>query len=255
MCIRDSVVTGYRGAIRAKYRAEVSEKLSFEFQEVSRLSLGISTGMQIFNLLATTASASTVGPLSASGTPAIAIGASGYSATGWAGLTSGLPTLAVPAGSGALFPANSYIVADQDYNTANFGFTGDSGANVFQGAVTNVDFIRMTSDYVNRVVQVIPAATSGLTGQDALVLAAPFVGGGNNALGAATTSPQAGAKVQAITGYAAREGGTYIREWSAIFAMDTVDGSQILKYYPRVAPDASAGFASKAITEMCIRDR
>jgi hypothetical protein len=242
-----NVVTGYRGAIRAKYRAEVSEKLSFEFQEVSRLTLGISTGMQIFNLLATTASASTVGPLSASGTPAIPIGASGYSATGWAGATSGLPTLAVPAGSGALFPAQTMIVCDQDYSTSNFGFVGDAGANVFQGAVTNVDFTRMTSDYVNRVVQVIPAASSGLTGQDALILSAVFVGGGNNPLGAATVAPTAGAKVQAINGYAAREGGTYIREWSAIFALDTVDGSQILKYYPRVAPDTSAGMPSKAL--------
>lgn len=237
-----NVNTGYRGALRAKYRAEVSEKVSFEFMEVSRLSLGISTGMQIFNLLATSSAASLLGPLSASGTPAIAMGASGYSATGFAGPTAGYPTLCVPAGSGAAFPAGSMLVCDQDYNTSQFGFVGAAGANVFQGAVQSVDYIRMTSDFVAGVSGVF---AGGLSGQDLLVLTAPFVGGGNNALGAGPTSPQAGSKVQAITGYAAREGGTRILEWSAVFVLDTIDGSQFLKYYPRVAPDTSPGLTSK----------
>ena len=241
-----NIMTGYRGAIRAKYRAEVAEKIAFDFQEVSRTAMRISHGMQVFNLLATTNAATTVGPLSASGTPAIAIGASGYSATGWAGATAGLPTLAVPAGSGAAFPAGSMIVCDQDYSGA-FGFVGAAGANVFQGAVQSVDFIRMTSDFVAGVAQVIPAASSGLSGQDALVLTRPFMGGGNNAFGAGPTVPQAGSKLQAITGYTTREGGTYIAEWSAIFVLDTVDGSQILKYYPRLAPDTSAGMTSKNV--------
>ena len=242
-----SVMSGYRGAIRAKYRAEVAEKVSFDFEEMTRMALTISTGMQTFNLLVTTQALAAGGPLSATGTPAIAMGASGYSATGWAGATSGLPTLAVASGSGALFPAGSLIVCDQDY-TGAFGFVGDSGANVFQNAVTSVDYTRMTSDYVARVIQVIPAASSGLTGQDALILSAPFVGGGNNALSAnAATSPQAGSKIQAFTGYASREGGTYIKEWSAIFVLDTVDGSQIMKYYPRVATDTSPGMTSKNV--------
>lgn len=237
-----NVMTGYRGAIRAKYRAEVSEKISFEFMEVSRLSVGISTGMQVFNLLATTGSASTAGPLSASGTPAIPMGASGYSATGFAGVTAGYPTLCVPAGSGSLFPAGSMIVCDQDYNGTAFGFVGAAGANVFQGAVTNTDYIRMTSDFVAGVSGVF---AGGVGSQDALVLTAPFVGGGNNALGVGPVTPQAGSKVQAITGWVAREGGTYIREWSAIFVLDTVDGSQFLRYYPRVAPDTNPGMTSK----------
>jgi len=240
-----SISTGYRGAIRAKYRAEVGEKLTFDFMEMTRLSLGISTGMQVFNLLATSASASTNGPLSASGTPAIAMGASGYSATGFAGATTGLPTLCVPAGSGAAFAAGSMIVCDQDYSSSSFGFVGAAGANVFQGAVQNVDFTRMTSDFVAGVAQVIPG---GVGTQDALVLTAPFVGGGNDAFGTGPVAPQSGAKVQAITGYAAREGGTYLREWSAIFVLDTVDGSQILKYYPRLATDTSPGLTSKNLT-------
>lgn len=240
-----NVVTGYRGAIRAKYRAEVGEKLAFDMQEVSRMSMSISSGMQIFNFLKTTSAASLVGPLSSSGTPAIPMGASGYSATGFAGATSGLPTLAVPAGSGAAFAAGSMIVCDQDYTPGSFGFIGDAGANVFPGAVTNVDYIRMTSDYVNGVSAVLAGAVGG---QDALILTGPFVGGGNSLTGTPNIAPTAGAKIQAITGYGPREGGTFLREWSAMFVLGTVDGSQILKYYPRVAPDTNGGVTGKNLT-------
>lgn len=234
-----NVPTGYRGAIRAKYRAEVGEKLQFEFDEMTRMALSISSGTQVFNFLATSASASTVGPLSATATPAVPMGASGYSATGFGGATAGLPTLCVAASGASQFPVNTMIVCDQDYTPGAFGFVGDSGANVFPGAVTSVDYIRMTSDYVARVASVIPNFPSA--GQTALVLNAPFVGGGNNVNGVANTAPTTGAKIQALTGFGPREGGTSIREWSAVFLMDTVDASQILRYYPRVAPDAFAG--------------
>jgi hypothetical protein len=240
-----NVVTGYRGAIRAKYRAEVGEKLAFDFQEVSRMSMSLSSGMQIFNFLKTTATSAAGGPLSATGTPAFAMGASGYSATGFAGATAGLATLCVPAGSGTLFTVGSMLVCDQDYVPGNFGFTGDSGANVFPGAVTSVDFIRMTSDYVAGVAAVLPGAVGA---QDAIILSGPFVGGGNSAVGAPNIGPTAGAKIQQITGYGPREGGTYLKEWSAVFVMATVDGSQILKYYPRVAPDTNAGMTGKNLT-------
>ena len=235
-----SVMTGYRGAIRAKYRAETGEKLSFVFMEMSRMALRISTGTQVFNALKSTAAASTTGPLSASGILAVPIGASGYQAScSVAGAALGLPVLFVPAGSGALFPANTMIVADKDYNGTDFGFVGDSGANLFQGATTDVDFIRKTSDYVQTVIQVLP---SYVTGQDALLLKGPFVGGGNAPQGTtANTGPTAGAKVQAITGYVSREGGTYISEWSGIFLLDTIDASQILFYYPRISPDQYSG--------------
>lgn len=238
-----NVMTGYRGAIRAKYRAETSEKMAIQFMEMSRQALSIASGTQVFNLLRSTASASTVGPLSSSGVTAVAMGASGYLPTGGpSGPTLGLPTLCVPSGSGALFPAGTYIVCDQDYNGTSFGFVGDAGANVFQNAVTDTDFIRKTSDYVACVSSVVAGAFSG---QDALILTAPFVGGGNDASGAPNVYPTAGAKVQAIVGYATREGGTYIKEWSAIFVLSTIDNSQLLFYYPRVAPDAFGGLAEE----------
>jgi hypothetical protein len=238
-----NVMSGYRGAVRAKYRGEVGEKFSFSFAEMGRMQLSISTGAQIFNALVTTEAAGAAGgPLSASGTAAIAIGASGYSATGFGGVTANLPTLCLPAGSGALFGVGTYIVCDQDYNNTTFGYVGAAGANVFQGAVTDVDFIRKTSDFVNGVVAVYTGGASPVSGQDTVVLTGPFVGGGNAPyLTTPATTPPSGSKVQAINGYIAREGGTFIREWSAIFVLDTIDGSQILFYYPRVAPDTFTG--------------
>lgn len=236
-----NVNTGYRGAIRAKYRAETGEKMSLLFEEVSHTTLSISSGTQVFNLLKSTAAASTVGPLSSSGIAACPMGASGYLPTGGpSGPTAGLPTLCVPSGSGASFPAGTYIVCDQDYNNVTYGYVGDAGANVFQGAVSDVDFIRKTSDYVACVQQVVAGAFSG---QDALILTGPFVGGGNAAQGTTpNTAPTTGAKVQAIVGYATREGGTFIKEWSAILVLDTIDASQFLFYYPRLAPDTFQGF-------------
>jgi hypothetical protein len=239
-----NVTSGYRGAIRAKYRAEVAEKLNFSFGEMTRMALSIACGTQVFNLLKSTASASTTGPLSSTGTAAVAMGASGYCPSGLGTYTSG-PVLCVAAGSGALFPAGSYVVCDKDYDGTSFGYVGDAGANVFQGAVTDTDFIRKTSDYVQGVNKVV---TNIVTGQDGLVLNGPFVGGGNLATGSgAGTSPAAGSKVQAITGFAAREGGTFIREWSAIFLLDTIDASQMLFYYPRIAPDTFTGFEVAAL--------
>jgi hypothetical protein len=227
-----SVVTGYRGAIRAKYRAEVGEKLSFKFAEYSHLSLRIATGTQVFNALASSAPASTTSPLGASGNAAAAM-------VSYDPAASGGPTLTVTAASGA-FVAGDYIVCDQDYDNVAFGFVGDSAANVFQGAVSDVDFIRKTSDYVACVKSV---TVSG--GSLILVLTGKFMGGGNAPFGTvASVAPSAGAKVQKISGFVSREGGTKIQEWSGIFVLDTVDASQVLMYYPRISPDVFTGMTA-----------
>jgi hypothetical protein len=240
-----NVMTGYRGAIRAKYRAETSEKLTCVFMEMSHTALRIASGTQIFNVINSTATPSTTGPLSSTGTPATPMGASGYQPTGIvATATAGLPTVFVPLGTASgNFAVNNMIVVDQDYTPGTYGFVGDAGANVFQGAVTDVDFIRKTSDYVGTIQQIIPS----VAGQDALVLTGPIVGGGNQANPniAPTYYPQPGAKIQKISGYLAREGGTYIAEWSAVFVLDSIDTSQVLFYYPRLAPDTFGGFTEE----------
>ena len=242
-----NIITGVRGVIRAKYRADVAEKVSFVFRETSHMAWKIATGCQTMNILKTSVVVpSTAGPLNTSGTAAIPMGASGYQPTGTTGATAGYPTLFVPSGSGVLFPAGTYIVCDQDY-TSGFGFVGDSGANLFQSNLLNndVDFIRRTSDYVACVKSV----AAGVSGQDGLILTGPFVGGGNAAYGTTpNTAPTTGAKVQAIQGFTIREGGTYIKEWSMVAVLDTLDFNQVMLYYPRVGPETASGLNEAAIT-------
>lgn len=228
-----AVRSGYRGAIRAQYRGEVGESFEFKFREATRMATKIATGTDPFNLL-DNPTASTAGPLSGTGANAVALGASGYQASG-AGATAGSPTLFVPSGSGAAFPAGSYIVCDIDYVTSEYGIVGAAGVPIQPNQVTDINYIRKTSDFVARVTAV---SLNAVTGQDGLVIDQAFAGGGNSATGATgagVTSPAATAKVQQIIGWASREGGTYISEWSCALVLDTVDAFQICCYYPHVS--------------------
>lgn len=208
------VRSGYRGAVRAQYRGEVSESFEMKFREYGRLQYKLATGTNVINLLKG-ATPSTVGPVSASGAPAVPMVS--YDAAA--------PSLEVAAGSGAFYAKNDWIVVDIDYDPATYGLVGDAGTPVFLNAVTDVDYIRKNSDYVARV-----TAVNG----DVLTLDKPFAGGGSgDPVG--FTVPQAGSKVQKIKGFTSREGGTFISEWSALFIMDTLDISQVAIYYPHVS--------------------
>jgi hypothetical protein len=222
------VRSGYRGAIRAQYRGQVGESFEFKFREYGRLQYRIATGTNVLNLLGGTTT--TNGPVGASGAPSVLVTAyaSGTAPFGVGG-QGVAPTLTVAgAPSSANIAVNSYIVCDQDYNPATYGIVGDAGTPVFQNAVTDTDYIRMNSDYVSRV-----TAING----SVLTLDQPFVGGGSGnpaPIGPGSASnPQY--KVQVIVGWAAREGGTFISEWSALFLMNTIDNAQIAVYYPHVS--------------------
>jgi hypothetical protein len=237
------VRSGYRGAVRALYRGEVGETFDFTFRESGRLAWKIATGTEMFNLLKTTATPSTFGPLSSSGMTAVPIGASGYQAAYPVPGVGPKPVLFVPSGSGiAAFPAGSYIVADDDYNPANSGLVGLAGIPIWPNTVNDVDFLRKTSDFVARV-----AGGGSAGGQDYIILSQPFVGGGNSPTGTPPIGPSPAAKVQAVKGFAAREGGTYVTEWSAMFVMDTMDVSQFVLYYPHVSTSQFRDFAAWAI--------
>jgi hypothetical protein len=56
------------------------------------------------------------------------------------------------------------------------------------------------------------------------MLAEPLPGG----------APAAGAKLQAVTGFVDREGGSFYQEWSALFVMQGSQGERIFYYYPRL---------------------
>lgn len=210
------VRSGYRGAVRVQYRGEVGEQLEFKFREYGRMQYKLGYGTNVLNLLSgTSPSPNLTGPVSASGATAYPV-ASGtfYQVIG------GVATLQLVTASG--FAVNDWIVCDVDYDPSTYGLVGDASTPIFKNAVTDIDYIRKNSDYVARV-----TAVNGNT----LTLDQPFVGGG----GLGNVTPQAGSKVQKIIGWAAREGGSFISEWSGMLLMDTVDAAQIVLYYPHLS--------------------
>lgn len=214
------VRSGYRGAIRAIYRGQVGSQVDFKFREATRMSYKIATGSQVFNLLASPLT-QTTGPLSGTANPAVSMLA--YAPSG----TTGLVTVATASG----FTVGQYIVVDKDYDGVSFGLIGENASPVFQGLVTDVNYIRKTSDFVGRI--------TAINGQ-VLTIDQPFVGGGSgNPTG--NLVPQAGSKVQVMTGWAAREGGTYVSEWSAVFLMTLMDLGQIVMYYPHLVIGQNKG--------------
>jgi hypothetical protein len=38
-----------------------------------------------------------------------------------------------------------------------------------------------------------------------------------------------------VTGFASREGSSFIQSWSAVFVVDTADGAQLYYYYPQLS--------------------
>lgn len=211
------VRSGYRGAVRAMYRGQVAETIEFKFREGTRMAYKLASGSGVFNLLDGTG-LSTAGPLSGSG--AVAVPMVSYDPNAVAG-----PTITVASGSGASFTAGDYIVVDKDYSVADSGVVGDAGIPLFAGQVSDIDFIRKTSDYVARIKSI---------SSDGLVLASKLVGGGSgNPI--ASVVPQAGSKVQKIKGWVTREGGTYVSEWCGLFVMQHIDLSQSVAYYPHLA--------------------
>src|SRR5208337_4591363 len=123
--------------------------------------------------------------------------------------------IALAATDAAKFVSGSIIAIDADY-AGQTGFVGApiSGAYVRQ-ALTDVDYIRRITFNVALVSQV---SSSGLT------LAGPLPAG----------APAAGAKLQALTGFVDREGGSFYQEWSGLFLMQGSQGDRIFFYYPRL---------------------
>jgi len=119
------------------------------------------------------------------------------------------------------FTAGAIVALDADY-TGQTGYVGSpiSGAYVRQ-TLTDVDYIRRVTFNVALVSQV---TSSGLT------LAEPLPGG----------APAAGSKLQAVTGFVDREGGSFYQEWSALFVMQGSQGERIFYHYPRLQSMASA---------------
>ena len=197
------VLTGIPAGTLEQVRETLEAQVSFQFLSWTKLTMALSTGSQHMNLLAP-ANGAAAAANGAQAVPAIAP-QSGSSAI----------FIALAATDAATFGPGSIIALDVDY-TAQTGFVGApvAGAYVRQ-ALTDVDYIRRVTFNVGLVSQV---NSTGLT------LAEPLPGG----------VPAAGAKLQAVTGFVDREGGSFYQEWSALFVMQGSQGERVFFYYPRL---------------------
>ncbi len=197
------LLTGVPAATLEQVRETLEAQVSLQFLSWTKLTMALATGSQHMNLLdaATGASAAADGAQAAAAvTPQ-----TGSTAT----------TILLTAADAAKFAVGSMIAIDEDY-TGQTGFVGApiSGAYVRQ-ALADVDYIRRVTFNVALVSEV---TSTGLT------LAGPLPGG----------APTAGEKLQVITGFVDREGGTFYQEWSALFVMQGSQGERIFFHYPRL---------------------
>jgi hypothetical protein len=197
------LLAGIPAAPLEQVRETLQAQVSMQFLSWTKLTMALATGSQHMNVLA-----------AASGAAPAADGAQAMPAvTPQSGSTNTL-ILLTPADA-AKFAPGSVVAVDADY-AGQTGFVGTpvSGAYVRQ-ALSDVDYVRRVTYNVALVAQVNPA---GLT------LAEPLPAG----------APAAGAKVQAVTGFVDREGGSFYQEWSALFIMQGSQGERIFFHYPRL---------------------
>jgi hypothetical protein len=197
------VLTGIPAGALEQVRETLQAQVSLEFLSWTKLTMALATGSQHMNLLAAASGAAPAAD-GAQAAPAVIV---------QSGSTAGF--IALAAADAATFAAGSIIALDADY-TGQTGYVGSpiSGAYLRQ-ALTDVNYIRRVTFNVALVSQ------SSSTG---LALAEPLPGG----------APAAGAKLQAVTGFVDREGGSFYQEWSALFVMQGSLGERIFFYYPRL---------------------
>jgi hypothetical protein len=204
-----SVMTGIPAGTLSQVRETVESHVSLQFMSWTKLTMALATGSQHMNLLAP-----------AGGATAAAVGAQASSAVS---LLSGstATSLALTAANAANFQAGTMIALDVDY-IGQTGYVGTPVAGAYvRTALTDVDYIRRVTFNVGLVSQV---TSTGLT------LAEALPGG----------APPSGAKLQAITGFVDREGGSFYQEWSALFVIEGRQGERIFFYYPRLQTMAGA---------------
>ncbi|MGB7266855.1 MAG: hypothetical protein WBC92_15175 [Terracidiphilus sp.] len=197
------LLAGIPAAPLEQVRETLQAQVSLQFLSWTKLTMALATGSQHMNLLAPASGAAPA----ADGSQAIlaVIPQSGSTST----------SILLASSDAAKFAAGSIVAVDADY-AGQTGFVGApvAGAYVRQ-ALTDVDYIRRVTFNVALVSQV---SSTGLN------LAEPLPGG----------APAAGAKLQAVTGFVDREGGSFYQEWSALFAMEGSQGERIFFHYPRL---------------------
>jgi len=213
------LITGSPGTTQCQVRESVDATVSFRFKTWSKLSMALASGSEHLNLLVP-ASGTTPNGSGSKGVPPVNL-AAGSTAT----------FLALAASDCANFAAGSIVAVDVDY-AGQTGYVGSgvSAAYVQSAAAVNndPDYIRRVSFNVARVASVAAGATSGLN------LAQPLIAG----------VPVTGMRVQPLSGFVDREGGSFFQEWSALFLVEGEQGERIFFHYPRL--QSMAGSAETA---------
>jgi hypothetical protein len=208
-----AVNAGIPAAALEQVRETLQAEVSCEFLSWTKLTMALATGAQHMNLLSA-ASGAALAADGAAAAPAVVVqsGSTGSS-------------IVLAAADAAKFTAGSMIAVDADY-AGQTGYVGTpiAGAYVRQ-PLTDVDYIRRVTFNVGLVAQV---SSTGLTLAELLPAGAPA----------------AGWKMQAITGFVDREGGSFYQEWSALFVMEGSQGERIFFHYPRLQSMMSAEEAS-----------
>jgi hypothetical protein len=208
-----AVNAGIPAAALEQVRETLQAEVSCEFLSWTKLTMALATGAQHMNLLSA-ASGAALAADGAAAAPAVVV-QSGSTGS----------TIVLAAADAAKFTAGSMIAVDADY-AGQTGYVGTpiAGAYVRQ-PLTDVDYIRRVTFNVGLVAQV---SSTGLTLAELLPAGAPA----------------AGWKMQAITGFVDREGGSFYQEWSALFVMEGSQGERIFFHYPRLQSMMGAEEAS-----------
>jgi hypothetical protein len=213
------LVTGSPGATQFQVRETVDATVSLRFKAWSKLSMALAAGSQHMNLIVPAAGGAANGSGS-KGVPPINL-ATGSTAT----------FLALAASDAAGFAAGSLVTVDVDYAAQ----TGYVGSGVCAAYVTSASSVNSDPDYIRRVsFNVARVASTSSTG---LELAQPLLAG----------VPAAGMRVQPISGFVDREGGSFFQEWSALFVVDGEQGERILFHYPRLQSMAGPAESATAL--------
>ncbi len=200
------LVTGSPGTTQFQVRETVDATVSFRFKAWGKLSMALAAGSQHMNIIVPAAGGAPNGSGS-KGVPPVNLG-TGSTAT----------FLALASSDAAGFSAGSLVTVDVDYT----GQTGYVGSGVYAAYVTSASAVNSDPDYIRRVsFNVARVTSSSSTG---LQLAQSLIAG----------VPATGMRVQPISGFVDREGGSFFQEWSALFLIDGQQGERILFHYPRL---------------------
>lgn len=207
--VMGTVRSGAVGVPQGQYRKTIDARVSLDFCEWGKLQMALAASSQHMNVLE-----------SADTSPRASGGAAKVGQAVLSGSTAALILLDTSALGN--YSAGELIVVDVDYIAGMTALgTGITASVPVAVAPLDCDAVRRVSYNVGCISAI---TASGLQ------LDAPLPGG----------IPAAGAKMQKVIGFVDHEGGSFLQEWSAVFALREASGGQVYFYYPRLQAAAPA---------------